>query len=117
MNRLLSNCPVCSGTMHVSEQTCDHCDTAVRSRFESSRFSRLNLEQSQFLDLFLRLRGNISAVGAELGISHPTATKRLDAVLSALGLAEAEGFEAGFATSAPYPGNEVKELERSRVIE
>lgn len=40
----------------------------------------------EFLELFLSSRGNLSSVGEEMGISYPTVSKRLDAVLNTLGL-------------------------------
>lgn len=86
MNKLLSGCPVCQGRMHPSELACEGCGTTVRSEFESCRFCALTQEQLHFVTLFLRSRGNITAVGDELDISYPTVTRRLDAVLTALGI-------------------------------
>ena len=114
MNRILVSCPVCSGAVHVSELSCSACGTRVSGEFEASRFSRLSDEQVGFLELFLRSRGNISGVGTELGISYPTATKRLDAVLAALGLCDSQ-------EAPPTHVNEQKpdwrESERARIID
>src|SRR6266511_4433811 len=84
MNKLLPRCPVCSGPVHVTEIGCDSCGTHVTSDFEACRFCSLTQEQLQFVELFLRHRGNITSVGEALGISHPTVTRRLEAVIGAL---------------------------------
>ena len=84
MNKLLPRCPVCGGTVHVTELGCRSCNTHVRSDFEACRFCSLTQEQLQFVELFLRHRGNITSVGEALGISHPTVTRRLEAVIGSL---------------------------------
>ena len=52
-------------------------------------FDRLDDKQRDFLAEFLRCRGNLKAVQARLGISYPTAKKKLDGLLEALELADA----------------------------
>ena len=84
MNKLLARCPVCAGPLHVTELACEACDAQVRSHFEACRFCSLTQEQLQFVEIFLRHRGNITSVGETLGISHPTVTRRLEAAIAAL---------------------------------
>jgi hypothetical protein len=84
MNKLLPRCPVCCGPVHVTELGCETCGTHVHSDFEACRFCSLTQEQLQFVELFLRHRGNITSVGEALGISHPTVTRRLEAVIASL---------------------------------
>lgn len=84
MNKLLPRCPVCGGSVHVTELGCDACGTHVRSEFEACKFCSLTQEQLQFVELFLRHRGNITSAGESLGISHPTVTRRLEAVIASL---------------------------------
>lgn len=86
MNQNLpKKCPACSGRMHVRTLRCPDCHTEVQGDFELDRFSRLSGEHRQFLETFVRLRGNLKDVGADLGISYPTARNRLDALIEALG--------------------------------
>jgi hypothetical protein len=92
MNKILARCPVCSGDAYISELSCDDCGTRISGKFESSPFSRLSEDQIEFMELFLRSRGNISGVGNELGMSYPTATKRLDAILATLGWSDTVEF-------------------------
>ncbi len=86
MHKYIKNCPVCSGEMYISELTCEECHTVIHSKFETCRFCRLNPEQMQFIELFLKNRGNISSVAAELKLAHPTVSRRLEAILHLLGL-------------------------------
>lgn len=83
--RMPSRCPVCSEEMIVTRLRCPHCDTAVEGSFSLHKFARLSKEQLEFVEIFLKVRGNIKEVERELGISYPTVRGRLDAVLEALG--------------------------------
>jgi len=115
MNRLLAACPVCSGQVYVSEVSCADCETRVHGSFETTRFSRLSNENLEFIELFLKSRGNLSCVAEELEISFPTVSKRLDNALVALGLAEATASNGKLNSLLQDPGR--REEERNRVIE
>jgi hypothetical protein len=117
MNKILSNCPVCAGQLHPTELGCNSCGTKIQSEFDSCRFCGLNQEQLQFVTMFLRNRGNITAVGDEMDISYPTVTRRLDAVLSALGLTSgglpaAPTMQAAPVSPPPPPMPSPEEQER-----
>ena len=86
MHRLIRTCPVCAGELHISEVSCSKCNTVVRSEFDTCRFCRLSPEQMEFIERFLRNRGNISSVAAEMKLAHPTVSRRLEAILQILGL-------------------------------
>lgn len=88
MNRSLSDCPVCDHPLVVTELSCPSCHTRVQGVFHRCRFCALPDKQNDFLTVFLRNRGNLSAVGEELGLSYPTVGRRLDALLAALNLRE-----------------------------
>ena len=85
MNALIGRCPVCSEALRVTRLECDSCGTRVEGTFALGRFHSLTPEQLQFLETFVRVRGNIKDVERELGISYPTVRSRLDAVIRALG--------------------------------
>ncbi|MFQ6132961.1 MAG: DUF2089 domain-containing protein [Armatimonadota bacterium] len=85
MNEMVAKCPVCAADMAVTQLTCRACSTRVEGDFAPGRFSGLSAERWQFLETFLRCRGNLTDVQAELGISYPTARNRLDDLLAALG--------------------------------
>src|SRR5688572_28475971 len=90
-------CPVCAGELTVTRLQCPSCQTAIEGRFRLGRYAGLTSEQLAFLDVFLRNRGIIKDVEAELGISYRTVVSRLDDLLRGLGFPA--GDEAG-----PRPG-------------
>ena len=75
--------------MQVRRLECTACGVSVEGRFESGPLAKLDQEQLHFVEVFLRSRGKIKDVEAELGISYPTVVGRLNEVLVAM------GFEAG----------------------
>lgn len=88
MAKILSECPACGTKLRIAALHCTGCGMELRNDFELSTFDALNAEQTDFLLTFLKQRGNMSSVQSELGISYPTAKKRLDELLVALQLAE-----------------------------
>ncbi|MDL2273239.1 DUF2089 domain-containing protein [Oscillospiraceae bacterium OttesenSCG-928-G22] len=89
-NTLPTKCPACSSEMHVSVLRCPACLTEVQGDFTLARLAALGAEQMSFLLTFIRLRGNLKDVGAEIGISYPTARNRLDNLIAALGFEDAD---------------------------
>ena len=85
MNRVLSNCPICSGDMTASELTCGRCGARVVSRFETCSVCRLPEDMYQFLMTFIKTRGSIKEMEKELGVSYPTVRGRLDELQRSLG--------------------------------
>ncbi|MBR0600378.1 DUF2089 domain-containing protein [Sinanaerobacter chloroacetimidivorans] len=83
--RILSKCPVCSGKLKAVKLKCDQCSTVIENNFKFSKFEYLEEEQLNFIEVFLKCRGNIKDVEKELGISYPTVRAKLDDVVSALG--------------------------------
>ncbi len=84
---VLGQCPVCDYELTVTRLECGNCGTTVSGNFRLSRFSRLSAEHLRFLETFVRNRGVIKDVEAELGISYPTVRARLDEVIRQLGFA------------------------------
>ncbi len=82
---LPNKCPLCSGSLEVTEASCLDCGVQIRGHFELAPYRNLDAEQLRFLETFLRCRGVIRDVEAALGISYPTVRGRLDALLNALG--------------------------------
>ena len=88
---VLQHCPVCGDELSVTRLHCGTCDTAIEGRFRMSRFGRLSTDQLAFVEVFLKNRGIIKDVEAELGISYPTVRARLDDALRGMGFAAAGG--------------------------
>lgn len=89
MARLVGSCPSCGSAMEVRRLECASCGVGVDGRFDAGPLARLNRDQVNFVEVFLRSRGKIKDVEEELGISYPTVVAKLNDVLVAM------GFEAG----------------------
>ncbi len=88
MPNIPTNCPACNARMNITELRCNKCDTRVQGSFPISKLISLSEEEKEFLETFLRSRGNIKEVQERMGISYPTVKNRLDKLLTALGLLE-----------------------------
>jgi hypothetical protein len=103
---VIGRCPVCGDELAVTRLQCGTCATQIEGRFGLGRFQRLSAEQLAFLEVFVKNRGIIKDVEAELGISYPTVRARQDDVLSAMGFPPAARKTLGSlpARSAPRRG-------------
>jgi hypothetical protein len=85
--RILQECPICKGTLQVRELYCPRCRIRIQGDFEPphSRLLSLSRKELDFIELFIRLRGNIKEVEKALGVSYPTVRGMLDGVIQNLG--------------------------------
>ncbi len=81
-------CPLCESRLHINRLSCPQCKAEYPIDEELSVFDYLTEEQKNFLFVFLKCKGNIKAVEAELGISYPTVNKKYEDLMIALGLKE-----------------------------
>ena len=88
---VISTCPVCSSELAITRLHCRSCGTALEGEFGVGRFGKLDREQLNLLESFLRSRGNLKEMERELGISYPTVRGRVDALVRALGLSDGGG--------------------------
>jgi hypothetical protein len=102
--RMPGRCPVCGETMDVTRLHCSACETTLEGRFETCRFCQLSDDMRDFVETFIKSRGNIKEVERALGVSYPTVRGRLDSVIRALGY------------SVDTPGPEDDRGERRREI-
>lgn len=93
MHRIPHKDPVSGGELYISELTSEETGITIRGNFEIPRYAKLDSEQLDFLEVFLRCRGMLNGVERELGISYPTARARLDTLLGALNLSPIEARE------------------------
>jgi hypothetical protein len=94
MNRLIWKCPVCSQELRVTGLECGHCGTEIRGQFELGRFTRLSQDDLQFVEIFVKDRGNAYRVAEELGIPYSGVRARLTEIIGAMGYeAESEARE------------------------
>ena len=78
-------CPICGDELKITSLGCSTCKTKLEGRFTGCKFCRLPDEQLEFIEVFIKCRGNIKDVEKELGISYPTVRNRLEGVIQALG--------------------------------
>ena len=90
MSTLINKCPSCHTDLEISVLHCPNCGMELKNSFELSVFDRLSEEKTDFLIAFLRNRGNLKSLQNELQISYPLAKKKLDELLAALGIVNAE---------------------------
>jgi hypothetical protein len=88
MHPVIGRCPICGAELSVSRLHCRSCGTSIDGTFSLGPLQRLSQEQIHFVEAFIRNRGSLKDVGAELGISYPTVNSRLNDVLIAMGHAD-----------------------------
>lgn len=90
MMKTISLCPACQNRLQITALTCPDCGMELRNTFNLSPFDMLDEDKTEFLLSFLRNRGNLKNVQADLQISYPTAKRKLNELLIALHLLEEE---------------------------
>ncbi len=88
--KLVTTCPVCDGSMEVTQLTCKNCGSKLEGHFDGCKYCQLPQELFDFLDAFVKCRGVIRDIEKELGISYPTVKSRTDKLMAALGYEEAK---------------------------
>ena len=83
--KILDQCPSCNGVLEVTRLSCTECETVILGRYEATRFARLAPESLQFIEVFIKNRGNIKQMERELNDSYWTIRSRLDEVIKELG--------------------------------
>lgn len=78
-------CPICGDELKITSLGCSTCNTKLEGQFTGHKFWKLPDEQLEFIEVFIKCRGNIKDVEKELGISYPTVRNRLEGVIQALG--------------------------------
>jgi len=78
-------CPSCSAPLVVTQLSCTKCETNVVGLYEINPFLRLSNESLQFLETFIRNRGNVKEMERETAESYWVIRRRLDEVIAELG--------------------------------
>jgi hypothetical protein len=108
---VIGRCPVCANELTITRLHCPACDTTIEGHFLLGRYASLPNEQLAFLDTFVRNRGIIKDVEAELGISYRTVVSRLDDLFRAL------GYPTGDDNLRPRQVREIAREERRQILE
>jgi hypothetical protein len=85
MSVIPRKCPSCSAPHVVTQLSCTKCETNVVGLYEINPFLRLSNESLQFLETFIRNRGNVKEMERETGESYWVIRRRLDEVIAELG--------------------------------
>ena len=85
MSVIPQKCPSCASPLKVTQLTCISCGTGVVGNFELSPFVRLSIENLQFLEVFIRNRGNVKEMARETGESYWVIRRQLDEVIQEMG--------------------------------
>lgn len=85
MSVIPRKCPSCSAPLVVTQLSCTKCETNVVGLYEINPFLRLSNESLQFLETFIRNRGNVKEMERESGESYWVIRRRLDEVITELG--------------------------------
>lgn len=88
MIKILTQCPVCDGSLKAIKLKCESCGTVIENSFDFPPLMRLSRENMEFAEVFLLCRGNIKDVEKELGISYPTVRAKLDQVIESLAVSK-----------------------------
>lgn len=85
--KLLQECPVCGSPLYVRVLECPSCHTRIEGKFAPPHSSLFYLSKKDldFVELFIRLRGNIKEAEKALGVSYPTVRGILDRVIEKMG--------------------------------
>ncbi|MEJ2663760.1 MAG: DUF2089 domain-containing protein [Spirochaetia bacterium] len=85
--RTLRECPVCGNTLRIKVLQCPSCAVRIEGNFDPphSRIFNLSHKDLDFVELFVKLRGNIKEVEKALKVSYPTVRGMLDSVIRKMG--------------------------------
>ena len=89
MRKILEKCPSCGSDLEVTRLNCKACDTVVLGHFDPCRFCKLSPDSINFLEAFVKSRGNVKEMERELGISYWVVRGKLNDLIKELGF-EAE---------------------------
>ncbi len=85
MHPIFSKCPVCGQELIATRLECRICGTDIGGQFSVGRLSRIHPDDVEFVELFIKNRGNAYKVGEELGLPYSTVRSRLTEIIRSMG--------------------------------
>ena len=85
MNQMFGKCPVCGKELIVTHLECRACGTDIGGQFSIGRLSLFTTDEIQFMETFIKNRGNAYKVGEELGMPYSAVRSRLTELIRAMG--------------------------------
>jgi hypothetical protein len=99
MRKLLEACPACGCEMIVTQQSCTCCNTSVAGTIQPTIFSKMSPQSLNFIEAFVKNRGNVKEMERELGLSYWTIRNQLNDVIAELGFEAEQEDEAELQAS------------------
>lgn len=85
MKPIFGKCPVCGEELIVTRLECRSCGTDIGGQFNLGQLARLNADEIQFVETFVKNRGNAYKVGEELEMPYSAVRGRLTEIIRAMG--------------------------------
>lgn len=85
MHPVFGKCPICGKELIVTRLECRSCGTDIGGQFSVGRLAELDAEQIEFVEIFIKNRGNAYKVGEELGMPYSTVRARLTEIIRCMG--------------------------------
>jgi hypothetical protein len=85
MHPIFSKCPVCGQELIATRLECRACSTDINGQFSIGGLSSLAAEEIQFVETFMKNRGNAYKVGEELGLPYSAVRARLTDIIRTMG--------------------------------
>lgn len=85
MHSVFGKCPICGEELIVTHLECRACGTDIGGQFAVGRLAQLGADEIQFVEIFIKNRGNAYKVGEELGMPYSTVRARLTEIIRAMG--------------------------------
>lgn len=85
MNPIFGKCPVCGEELRVTKMECRSCGTEIGGQFAITRLARLSASDVEFVETFIKNRGNAYKVGEELEMPYSSVRARLTEIIRAMG--------------------------------
>jgi hypothetical protein len=82
---VIGKCPICGEELAVTRLDCGNCGTEIGGRFGLGRLYRLDTDDINFVETFIKNRGNAYKVGEELELPYSQVRARLTEIIRALG--------------------------------
>lgn len=85
MHPVFGKCPVCGEELTVTRLECRACGTEIGGQFTIGRLTKLSADDIQFVETFVKNRGNAYKVGEELGLPYSAVRARLTEIIRSMG--------------------------------
>jgi len=80
----MKQCLHCSEPLRPVRLECPGCGLGYDGSMRASRLSRLSADSADLAEKLILAGGNLTALAGQIGVSHPTARKRVDGLIAKL---------------------------------